>query len=397
MSRETGSTPTPPDDDFLLRLRRSADDAVPPSTLDLDVVLRSSRRGAQRRRSLAGVAGVVALGLVGTGVVTAGGPGGVRELAREVVTGSPGYEVLVEEPTTVDVAPGVVAVAEPATYLRDDGTYVLDLGLGAWRDGERFLVEYDPAPSAGEDARGLRVLTGDDDDLTALRRGDDAGTLVHDGFQHLMLLQRADEEDGLVLSVQSSGTPAGSDPSWERERQQTWVAVAGERPGATGPTFRLPDAWVGGLFLNAVSLGREAGRATDVRGVLSSMTYSDGNSYMLVTCGEPLSDPDRDPGCRSSYDPRTREVAPVETPPSVLDRSVLDRLLPLMPEPGDEPETVLRACLAARGAVPDVLPSHWDIDPGGVDGDAWRQCHLDVSLVSAARSAEQAAGRAAGP
>ncbi len=61
MSRETGSTPAPPDDDFLARLRRTADDAVPPSTLDLDVVLRSSRRGAQRRRSLAGVAGVVAL------------------------------------------------------------------------------------------------------------------------------------------------------------------------------------------------------------------------------------------------------------------------------------------------------------------------------------------------
>ncbi len=397
MSRETGSTPTPPDDDFLLRLRRTADDAVPPSTLDLDVVLRSSRRGAQRRRSLAGVAGVVALGLVGTGVVTAGGPGGVRELAREVVTGSPGYEVLVAEPTTVDVAPGVVAVAEPATYLRDDGTYVLDLGLGAWRDGERFLVEYDPVPAASENPRGLRVLAGDDDDLAALRRGDDAGTLVHDGFEHLVLLQRAGGEDGLVLSVQSSSTSAGSDPSWERDRHQTWVAVAGEAPGGTGPTFRLPDAWAGGLFLNAALLGPEAGRVTDVRGVLSSTTYSDGNNYTLVTCGEPLSDPDRDPGCRSSYDPRTREVAPVETPPSVLDRSVLDRLLPLVPGPRDEPETALRACLAAREAEPDVLPSHWDIDPGGVDGDAWRQCHLDVSLVSSARSAEQAAERAAGP
>src|SRR5690606_25913361 len=136
--------PTPPEDDFLARLRRTADDAVPPSTLDLDVVLRSSRRGVQRRRSLAGAAGVVALGLVGTGVVTVGGPDGLRDLAREVVTGSPGYEVVTAQATLVDVAPGVVAVSEPATYLRDDGTYVLDLGLGAWRDGERFFVEYEP-------------------------------------------------------------------------------------------------------------------------------------------------------------------------------------------------------------------------------------------------------------
>ncbi|WP_086149488.1 hypothetical protein [Cellulosimicrobium sp. KWT-B] len=397
MSRETGSTPTPPDDDFLLRLRRTADDAVPPSTLDLDVVLRSSRRGAQRRRSLAGVAGVVALGLVGTGVVTAGGPGGVRELAREVVTGSPGYEVLVDEPTTVDVAPGVVAVAEPATYLRDDGTYVLDLGLGAWRDGERFLVEYDPAPSAGEDARGLRVLAGDDDDLAALRRGDDAGTLVHDGFQHLMLLQRAGGEDGLVLSVQSSSTSAGSDPSWERDRHQTWVAVAGEPPGATGPTFRLPDAWAGGVFLNAALFGPEAGRVTDVRGVLSSTTYSDGTSNSLDTCGSPLTDPRQDRACRFSYDPSTREVVPVEAPPSVLDRSVLDRLLPVIAEPRDEQETGLRTCLAARGAEPDVLPSRWGLDPSGVDGDAWRQCQIDVSLVSSARFAEWAEAIAAGP
>lgn len=397
MSRETGSTPTPPDDDFLLRLRRTADDAVPPSTLDLDVVLRSSRRGAQRRRSLAGVAGVVALGLVGTGVVTAGGPGGVRELAREVVTDSPEYEVLVAEPTTVDVAPGVVAVAEPATYLRDDGTYVLDLGLDAWRDGERFLVEYDPAPSAGEDARGLRVLTGDDDDLAALRRGDDAWTLVHDGFQHLMLLQRAGGEDGLVLSVQSSSTSAGSDPSWERDRHQTWVAVAGEPPGATGPTFRLPDAWAGGVFLNAALFGPEAGRVTDVRGVLSSTTYSDGTSNSLDTCGSPLTDPRQDRACRFSYDPSTREVVPVEAPPSVLDRSVLDRLLPVIAEPRDEQETGLRTCLAARGAEPDVLPSRWGLDPSGVDGDAWRQCQIDVSLVSSARFAEWAEAIAAGP
>lgn len=389
MSTATGRpAPTPPEDDFLARLRRTADDAVPPSTLDLDVVLRSSRRGVQRRRSLAGVAGVVALGLVGTGVVTAGGPDGLRDLAREVVSGSPGYEVVTAQATLVDVAPGVVAVDEPATYLRVDGTYVLDLGLGAWRDGDRFFVEYRPEPAGSKWPPELRVLAGDDDDLAALRRGDAAGTVVHDGFQHLVLLQREGGEDGLVLSAQMSGTSPGADPSWERDRLQTWVALAGEAPGATGSTFRLPDAWASGLFLNVAALGPDAGSVADVRGVISSTTFSDGTSYTIVTCGSPLSDADRDPSCRSSYDPTTRETTPVETPSSVLDRSVVDRLLPLADDPGGRSEAELRACLAARGAEPAVLPDRWDLDPPGVDGDAWRQCHLDVSLVSSARGAE---------
>lgn len=388
MSPVTGSpVPAPPEDDFLARLRRTADDAVPPSTLDLDVVLRSSRRGVQRRRSLAGVAGVVALGLVGTGVVTAGGPGGLRDLAREVVAGSPGYEVLTAEATLVDVAPGVVAVEEPATYLRDDGTYVLDLGLGAWRDGERFFVEYVPQPAESESPPGLRVLAGDDGDLVVLRRGGTAGKVVHDGFQHLVLLQREGGEDGLVLSVQTSGPAAGSDPSRERDHQQTWMVLAGEGPAVTGPTYRLPDARAGGLLLNVAALGPDAGAATDVRGVLSSTDFTDGGSFTAVTCGSPLTGPDRDPSCRAAYDPATREIVPIETSPAI-PRLLVDRLLLAAPASGDTSETELRTCLAVRGVAAGALPNRWDLDPGGVLGDVWRQCQLDVRLIASARTAE---------
>ncbi|MFB8228939.1 hypothetical protein [Cellulosimicrobium sp. NPDC055967] len=388
MSPVTGRpVPTPPEDDFLARLRRTADDAVPPSELDLDVVLRSSRRGVQRRRSLAGVAGVVALGLVGTGVVTAGGPDGLRDLAREVVTGSPGYEVVTAEATLVDVAPGVVAVKEPATYLREDGAYVLDLGLSAWRDGERFFVEYRPEPAGSEQPPGLRVLAGDDDDLAALRRGGTAGTVVHDGFQNLVLLQREGGAEGLVLSVANSDTPPGSDPSWERERMETWVLLAGEGPAETGPTYRLPDAWAEGLFLNVAALGPEAGSATDVRGILSSTRFEDDRSLMRLTCGSPLTGPDPDPSCRASYDPTTREVVPIETSPAI-PRLLVDRLLPAAPAPGDTSESELRTCLDVRGVETGMLPDRWYLDPGGVDGDAWRQCLLDVSLISSARTAQ---------
>jgi len=41
-----------------------------------------------------------------------------------------------------------------------------------------------------------------------------------------------------------------------------------------------------------------------------------------------------------------------------------------------------------RGVEAGALPSPWDLDPGGVDGDVWRQCQLDVRLIASARTAE---------
>ncbi|MFD6177022.1 MULTISPECIES: hypothetical protein [unclassified Isoptericola] len=61
-------TPEPPlsDDELVARLRQATAD-VPPSTLDLDAVLRSSRHRAVRHRAVVAVACVAALGAVGFG------------------------------------------------------------------------------------------------------------------------------------------------------------------------------------------------------------------------------------------------------------------------------------------------------------------------------------------
>ena len=112
---------------------------------------------------------------------------------------------------------------------------MLDLGLGAWRDGERFLVEYRPEPAGSEEPPGLRVLAGDDGDLADLRRGRTAGTVVHDGFQHLVLLQQEGAEGGFVLSAQASGSAAGADSSKERDHRSQ---VAGRNLNVPGPPPR---------------------------------------------------------------------------------------------------------------------------------------------------------------
>ncbi|MFE9232600.1 hypothetical protein [Cellulosimicrobium funkei] len=371
MSRETGSTPTPPDDDFLLRLRRTADDAVPPSTLDLDVVLRSSRRGAQRRRSLAGVAGVVALGLVGTGVVTAGGPGGVRELAREVVTGSPGYEVLVAEPTTVDVAPGVVAVAEPATYLRDDGTYVLDLGLGAWRDGDRFFVEYDPGSEAEGSAPAMRVVAGDSGDLRRLRRGEDVGTVVSSGHAKMAIVERAASDERLVLGL----SPLNGDG-------ELWAVLADEVTDATGASVTslvVPTSVHGGRVLSAMLLGTSAAPGPEIRG----LTSYDTEVWSTETCESAGQGEDGFSDCRTEYDPRTGRSDALLREPPTGDPAVLGALRSVVEERGDpDVYALLDACLDARGEPGSTPATGGSLDvPPGVRGDTWRQCLMDAALV----------------
>jgi len=376
MSPVTGRpVPTPPEDDFLARLRRTADDAVPPSELDLDLVLRSSRRGVQRRRSLAGVAGVVALGLVGTGVVTAGGPDRLRDLAREVVTGSPGYEVVTAEATAVDLAHGVVAVEEPATYLREDGTYVLDLGLGAWRDGERFLVEYAPGSEAEGVAPTVRVVAGDDADLRGLLRGEAAGTVLRSGSLGMSVVERVGGHERLVVGLSLAHVREGD----------LWAVLAGEVSGASGATvstLAVPTTALDGGTLYAMLLGTPSAEAPDVRG----MTSYDARTWSNETCDGPM---DAHEGgfstCRSDYDPVTgRAGALLRTSPPA-DPAVLSVLRSVRDERSENAADVyvlLEACLDVRGEpVPGPGPlASFDVPPG-VDGDTWRQCLMDTALV----------------
>lgn len=61
----------PPDDDFVARVRESAHAAVPASTLDLDGVLRSSRRKHATRRAGVTLASTLALATAGAGAAGA--------------------------------------------------------------------------------------------------------------------------------------------------------------------------------------------------------------------------------------------------------------------------------------------------------------------------------------
>ncbi|WP_426310359.1 hypothetical protein [Cellulosimicrobium sp. E-16] len=375
MSPANGSpAPTPPEDDFLARLRRTADDAVPPSTLDLDVVLRSSRRGVQRRRSLAGVAGVVALGLVGTGVVTAGGPDGLRDLAREVVTGSPGYEVVTAGATLVDVAPGVVAVSEPATYLRDDGTYVLDLGLPAWDGDDRFLVEARVVNDLGHLTTDVTLRAGDDDDLAALRAGRPAGTVIDDGRRSVIV----DPASGRTLAV---GVEPGDALAGDLTR--TFVGLTAEvADGAGGratslelPTAQVVDGPTVVLDVYAALLDADE-RTAQVRGVMSFGT----NEQWTVTCEALRPDEADELACAVRYDAATGLVEVDRDYPTLVDDPVLDMLrveaVGIDLPSGDV--GLLDACLAGRG-VPDGSAT-LDLRPWseGPQGDAWRRCALDL-------------------
>ncbi|GEM_PF-1379087 len=379
MSPANGSpAPTPPEDDFLARLRRTADDAVPPSTLDLDVVLRSSRRGVQRRRSLAGAAGVVALGLVGTGVVTVGGPDGLRDLAREVVTGSPGYEVVTAQATLVDVAPGVVAVEEPATYLRDDGTYVLDLGLPAWDGDDRFLVEAGVVNDLGHLSTDVTLRAGDDSDLAALRAGRPAGTVIDDG-PHLVVVDPLSGRT-LVVGVEPDSALVGSVPT------RSYVGLTGEVTDSTGlraTTLELPTSQVhDGLFVDfevyAAVLGGDGTALPDVRGYLGFTDVQ----HLYGTCSPPAADRPDSEACAVRYDAATGRVEVDRGYPSMAADPVLDALraeVAGLDDPLAAPD-LLTPCLEARG-VPDPWSS--DVRPTG-DGpqaDAWRRCLLDATDV----------------
>jgi hypothetical protein len=390
------TAPVPDDDEFLGRLRRSVDSAVPPSTLDLDDVLRASRRGVRRRRSLAGVAGVVALGLVGTGVATAGGPAGLRDLAREVVTGSPGYEVVVAEASVVEVAPGVVATSEPATYLRDDGTYVLDLGLDAWRDGERFFLDVARENDAGESSFEIRLVTGDDEDLAGLRAGRPGGTTVDtDVYPSGSVVLEAGGGRTLLVDV----LPA---EGWRSAPWRTFVAFNGEITDAAGQqvtTIELPTARIGAdtpveLDVYAAVVGDREEPAPEVRGLIGYGT----RSYMVRDCTPPAPGVPEDFACAVVYDPLSGTVETARDYPAAGDDSVVEALLPLtetLTASADDRE-LLAACLAERGSPPpDALLLDSSVpDPPQVDGDAWRQCALDTMLVRATWFRDRAADRA---
>jgi hypothetical protein len=375
-----GPVPHEPLDEFLVRLRRSADAAVPESRLDLDVSFRTSRRKARARRALTVTASAFAV--AGVGTAAAVGAPALSGLAEDLLVADAPYEVVVPEATTVDVAPGVVAVSEPAAYLRDDGTYVLDLGLGAWNDGERFLAEV--GGPVGRSLSTLRVVAGDDADLAALRQGDDdAGTVVLDGFTNGSLILDAGTGESVYFGLDGmSSERPGSDG------RSTWLVLAGQATDATGErvtSVEVPTTRLGDLVMVAARLGADGVDLPELRGHVSvgpgGQSFADcADGVEAVPEGE-----ERTRGCRAVYDAEHRTVTEVAAPSGVLDNPVMDGLrglLPRTPDRAPHDPALLVACLAARGFdEPAGDDAVFGTMPDGAEGDAWRQCHLDVTAV----------------
>ena len=134
---------TGPHDDLFDRLHAAAD-AVPASTLDLPVVLVTSRRKATARRAVAGTAVLTAFAVLGVGVAS-GVPG---QVAHELVPAASG-DTLSTEIVHREIAPGITAVAEAAAYELPDETVVLDTGIETGAHGDRFLIVSTVEFSAG--------------------------------------------------------------------------------------------------------------------------------------------------------------------------------------------------------------------------------------------------------
>ena len=247
----------PPEDDFLARVRESAHAAVPASTLDLDGVLRSSRRKHATRRASVTLASTLALATAGAGAAGAlpGIPGLWGNTPVEVApveqpsTLSEG-EVDVTRPTQsptalpspesetelVPLVPGVTSVAEPPAYRVDADTAVLDLGLEAG-GGDRYLAVVTLATIDGRHTvTDLELLAGGDTALANLRTGDLGGTLLWRGVTSDAMILPSDGGPALVFGL-SSAADAGDQHLVFHGRQtedaQRAVKVGVERKNST--------------------------------------------------------------------------------------------------------------------------------------------------------------------
>ncbi|MET4225982.1 hypothetical protein [Oerskovia enterophila] len=382
-----------PTDDFFDRLHAAAD-AVPPSTLDLPVVLATSRRKATARRVLTGVAAFTAVAVVGVGVAT-GLPG---EVAHELAPAA-GYETLSTEVVHQEVAPGISAVAEAATYELPDGTVVLDTGIETGAHGDRFLVvttvevgaaAYDVQvdPETGEvletresgdlarvqkmidlgyapaEVQHVQLVVGDDGELGRLREGAAPAHVVLDEVGSAVLTSPSGTELLVGLTAPSGGWAETTTylATWEpivgpENREITSVAV---------PT--LPVAG-DGLELYVVQADPPGDRLS-FRGALAVTNHDE----LVTTCGPQAS------ACDLTFDPKTREVGAGSTGPSTETpedpvATALDEIAP-----GAD---LMSVCLELRGQGAVAVTETGASAPEklGVDPDTWRRCVVDRSYA----------------
>ncbi|KRD42668.1 hypothetical protein ASE27_17670 [Oerskovia sp. Root918] len=382
-----------PTDDFFDRLH-SAADAVPPSTLDLPVVLATSRRKATTRRVLTGAAAFTAVAVVGVGVAT-GLPG---EVAHELAPAA-GYETLSTEVVHQEVAPGITAVAEAATYELPDGTVVLDTGIETGAHGDRFLIvstvevgaagyDIQVDPETGEvletqessdpahiqkmidlgyapaEVHHVQLVVGDDGELGRLREGAVPAHVVLDEVGSAALTSASGTELLVGLTEPTGG--------WAETTTYlaTWEPIAGpenrEITSVAVPT--LPVAGDG--FELYVVQADPPGDRLSFRGALAVTNHNE----VVTTCGPQAS------ACELTFDPKTREVGAGSTDPrtETPEDSVATALDEIAPG-----ADLMSVCLELRGQGAVAVTEMGAKAPEklGVDPDTWRRCVVDRSYA----------------
>lgn len=390
-----------PDDDFVARVRESAHAAVPASTLDLDSVLRSSRRKHATRRASVTLASTLALATVGAGAAGAlpGIPGFWSSAPVEVAPSSAGPttegEVMVEPPApsptdlpTPDpeaelayLAPGVRTVAEPAAYRVDSDTVVLDLGLEAG-GGDRYLAVVTLAKIDGRhSATDLELLAGGDTALENLRAGNLGGTLLWRGVTSDAMVLPSDGGPALVFGF--SGTVEGDqflvfdDPlTGGAAGAQGAPASPGSDDAAGAPeagaSLRVTPFDVlgdGSVWMRVLQVDRST---AEPRGFV----YSTQDTWSASWCRS------TSPDCAVIHDVAGESVT---EPKPAAPAPMVEQLVPMLIEDAEANEVpAMETCVAQRTGTDWTAPpqltgkSFWQA-PKGVDADVWRLCLIDMS------------------
>ncbi|MFD6448555.1 hypothetical protein ACFWEJ_25870 [Promicromonospora sp. NPDC060204] len=395
-----------PDDDFVVRLRESAHASVPASTLDLDGVLRSSRRKHTVRRAGVSLASTLVLATAGAGVAGAlpGIPGlwssapvevspveSAEPMATVEVDPAPPSATALPTPDPVtklaELAPGVSSVAQPAAYRVDADTAVLDLGLPAG-GGDRYLAVVTLAKIDGRhSATDLEVLAGGDTALQNLRAGNLGGTLLWRGVTSDAMVLPSDGGPALVFGF-SSGAEEGDqflvfdDPQTDGAADAQGASAspgsgAGAEKGAPQAGASLPVTPFdvlgdGSVWMRVLQVDRST---AEPRGFV----YASQDTWSASWCRS------TSPECAVIHDVAGKTVA---TPQAAEPSPLVAELAPLLVEDPQANEVpAMEACVAQRTGTPWTAPpgltgkAFWQA-PKGVDADVWRLCLIDISEAS---------------
>ncbi|GAA1863252.1 hypothetical protein [Myceligenerans crystallogenes] len=383
------------DDEFVSHLRESAFDAAGTSTLDVDAVLRSSRRKHTARRAGYAVAAGLALSTAGMGAAGAipGIPGlwdsgpvqvepsastsagdGTVDVAPAPSPEAPGASptgipaATEAEPQVTEVGPGVQQVTRPITKRVDADTVVIDLGLGAWADGRRFLARIDLGVKNGRTVwTDLKIFAGDGKDFGALAAGRQGGTVLWQGVTNDAMVLRADGGATLVFGLTSPAQGGLQHLVLDEP------LVAGDPSTASVEIKPFDVLGDGKVWL----------RVAEVRSEVAprGFVYSAGERWGASWC-RPSS-----AKCAVVYQPATDTVV---RPDAAGLPGLIKELGTTMATATDRPAvTAMERCVAQRTgrawtAPADLTEAALGTVPSGVAAERWRLCLLDLSEAAVA-------------